>query len=106
MFSIILTIGFILSVIVFFTSQGVIAPKYEPVLDYKLSNNNKIFVITGLVASVFWIYVAANELVEILKSIGTILNISPSIMGLTVLAWGNSVGGIYPILTNIRFYLK
>lgn len=46
--------------------------------------------------SCLWINSLADELVTLLNSLGDILGIPKAILGLTVLAWGNSVGGRRP----------
>jgi len=54
------------------------------------------FSLMGLafVTSIAWISIFANELLGCLNAIGMIMGISPTILGVTVLAWGNSVGDL------------
>jgi len=48
--------------------------------------------LVAFVMSVFWISTMAGELLNCLAAVGTIMDLPPAILGLTVLKWGNSVG--------------
>jgi sodium/potassium/calcium exchanger 6 len=54
-----------------------------------------LFSYIGFLISVLWIYSLAQEVVDLIRAIGFMFNLSDAILGLTVLAWGNSLGGIY-----------
>lgn len=51
-------------------------------------------ILVAFVMSVFWISTAAGELLNCLAALGALLDLPPSLLGLTVLAWGNSVGDL------------
>ncbi|KAJ0243744.1 Cation/calcium exchanger 2 [Hirschfeldia incana] len=60
------------------------------------------WLVGGFVMSMTWSYISAQELVALLTSLGYIFGVSPSILGLTVLAWGNSIGDL---ITNVTMAL-
>ncbi|NXB73007.1 NCLX protein, partial [Donacobius atricapilla] len=71
-----------LALIIFITTSNEEPPKYHCV-----------FAFLGFLASAMWINAAAMELVNILRTLGIIFQLSNTVLGLTLLAWGNSIGG-------------
>mmetsp|Transcript_1812 Transcript_1812/g.5275 ORF Transcript_1812/g.5275 Transcript_1812/m.5275 type:complete len:206 (+) Transcript_1812:233-850(+) len=53
-----------------------------------------VFLGMSFVSSIAWISMLAQELLSCLSTLGHIMGLSPAIMGVTVLAWGNSVGDL------------
>lgn len=56
----------------------------------------------GFVVAISWIACIATEVVSLLKTLGVILNISDSLLGLTVFAVGNSLGDLVADITVAR----
>ncbi|KAH3744131.1 solute carrier family 24 [Pelomyxa schiedti] len=74
----------ILGIVVFLTTRrrSILPTPYRIVL-----------VMYSFAVSIIWIYAIADEAVWLLKCIGLEVHISEAILGLTVLSWGNSLGG-------------
>ncbi|XP_030847916.1 mitochondrial sodium/calcium exchanger protein [Strongylocentrotus purpuratus] len=79
----VLPISFLFAASVFLTSK----PKEQPVY-------HALFSYVGFVVAVLWIYSTVNEIVNILQMFGVEFSINDAILGLTVLAWGNSIGDL------------
>lgn len=64
----------------------------------------QVFAFLGFLSSAMWINAAATELVNILRTLGIIFELSNTVLGLTLLAWGNSIGGKGPVLSAFGAY--
>lgn len=53
----------------------------------------QLFALLGFVVSAVLISAAASEVVSLLHMLGVVLSLSNTVLGLTLLAWGNSIGG-------------
>ncbi|XP_014816688.1 PREDICTED: sodium/potassium/calcium exchanger 6, mitochondrial [Calidris pugnax] len=84
-------VGFALAFIIFITTSNEQPPKYHCV-----------FAFLGFLASAMWINAAATELVNVLRTLGIIFQLSNTVLGLTLLAWGNSIGDTFSNLTMAR----
>ncbi|XP_068095761.1 mitochondrial sodium/calcium exchanger protein [Hyperolius riggenbachi] len=89
--ALLLIIGTPLAVIVFFTTKNGQPPKYHC-----------LFSFLGFVASALSISAAATEVVNLLRTFGVIFRLSNTVLGLTLLAWGNSIGDFISDLTLAR----
>ncbi|KAJ3172006.1 hypothetical protein HDU88_006818 [Geranomyces variabilis] len=58
----------------------------------------RIMAVAGFIVAVTWVYIVASEAVAVLTAMASVLGISSTIMGMTLFAFGNSVGDL---MTNI-----
>ncbi|KAK0600798.1 hypothetical protein LWI29_018460 [Acer saccharum] len=94
-YGIALAFGITFGVLAYATTESSSPPKGKGCL--------LIWLVGGFIMSVIWTFITAQELVALLVSLGYIFGISPSILGLTVLAWGNSLGDL---ITNLTMALN
>ncbi|ELW63717.1 Sodium/potassium/calcium exchanger 6 [Tupaia chinensis] len=74
---------------------------------FSTSNNEPprlhwLFAFLGFLTSALWINAAATEVVNILRSLGVVFRLSNTVLGLTLLAWGNSIGDVFSDFTLAR----
>jgi sodium/potassium/calcium exchanger 6 len=62
-----------------------------------------VFLFFSFTMSILWIWLTANILIDLLDLFGILFKIPPILLGLTVLAWGNSVGDL---MTNLSIAKK
>ena len=89
--TLILIVSTIAAIIVACTSRNDHQPSYHCV-----------FAWIAFCVSVVWIYSLANEVVNLLQAFGVVIKLSDGILGLTFLAWGNSVGDAVSNVTMAR----
>lgn len=60
----------------------------------------QLFSLLGFIVSALWINTVASEVVGVLHLLGIVLHLSNTVLGLTLLAWGNSIGGTQTLVTS------
>ncbi|XP_049542633.1 putative sodium/calcium exchanger 7 [Anopheles darlingi] len=85
------TLGMSLMVIVFVTSRTDRCPPYH-----------KLFTVLSFLGCIQIIYLVAQEVVSVLETLGIVMKLSKSILGLSLLAWGNSVGDLFSNIALAR----
>ncbi|KYM77284.1 Sodium/potassium/calcium exchanger 6 [Atta colombica] len=78
-----LVVGSIIGVIVFLTTHVDRVPKFHT-----------IFAFIGFLAAMLTVYLVAREVMAVLQCIGYSCSISDAMLGITFLAWGNSIGDL------------
>lgn len=81
---IVLLISSGLAITIFVTSRWDRAP---------VPYHRPFFAILGFLTSIVWIYAIAHELVNSLEALGIVWEISEAILGITVMAFANSISG-------------
>ncbi|KAF4094341.1 hypothetical protein AMELA_G00012160 [Ameiurus melas] len=61
-----------------------------------------LFALLGFIVSALWINTVASEVVSVLHLLGIVLRLSNTVLGLTLLAWGNSIGDCFADITIAR----
>ncbi|XP_018087759.1 solute carrier family 8 (sodium/lithium/calcium exchanger), member B1 S homeolog isoform X1 [Xenopus laevis] len=89
--AVLLIIGTFSAAVVFLTTTNGEPPKYHC-----------LFSFLGFVASALWISATATEVVNLLRTFGVIFRLSNTVLGLTLLAWGNSIGDFVSDITLAR----
>lgn len=82
-----------ISLVIIFTSTSETPPFYYNAYSSYL----------GFVVAITWIYTISSEVINLLRAMGIAFNLSNEIMGLTILAWGNSM---LDFITNISIARK
>ncbi|XP_053673285.1 mitochondrial sodium/calcium exchanger protein-like [Anopheles nili] len=71
-------------IVIFYTSRTDRCPQFH-----------RCFTILSFLGCVQAIYIIAQEVVSVLETLGLVLKLSKSILGLSMLAWGNSIGDLF-----------
>lgn len=74
--------------VLFYTSRTDRPPRYH-----------LLYALLAFVGSILVIYIVAQEVVCLLVTLGLVLKLSKSMLGLSVLAWGNSIGDLFSNIT-------
>ncbi|XP_077861504.1 mitochondrial sodium/calcium exchanger protein-like [Saccoglossus kowalevskii] len=92
-------VGTLLALIVFVTSTNHVPPCYQWFFQ---GTGQEVFAYIGFFVGVIWIYVIANELINILMTIGIIFSLSDDVIGILLLTVGNSIADLFTNIANAK----
>lgn len=84
LYALVLVISCGLAIVIFFTSRNDRPPRYH-----------HVYAIGSFIGSIVVIYTVAQEVVSVLNALGIISDLTDSMLGLSILAWGNSIGDLF-----------
>ena len=82
LFYILLGVGVVLGIIIYYTTKQQHAPRRFIIF----------YAFFAFLMSLVWIWFIANVLIDVLSLLGVVFSLKPAFLGVTVLAWGNSIG--------------
>ena len=85
-------VGFAFAYLVAKHTRDLVPPTWGFGFNFPLGS--ALLALVGFVSAAAWVNLLAGELVALLALLGAIFEIQSDVMGLTVLAWGNSVGDL------------
>ncbi|EFP09334.1 CRE-NCX-7 protein [Caenorhabditis remanei] len=92
--------------LIFFTELGV-QPKYYKVIIQFLIHSvtfllQEIYSYAGFIMSIAWIYLISSEVVNVVTMLGVVSRVSHEVLGLTILAWSNSIGDLIADVSVVK----
>ena len=54
-----------------------------------------VFQLLSFLMSIMWIQILCSIIVDVLKLFGVITGFSPSLLGITIISWGNTLGDLF-----------
>ena len=79
--------------------QGAVSRNGGSIVDSVYHN---VFAVLGFILSVPWIYFFVSQLNDLIKLFGMMFGLSDNFLGLTLLAWGNSIGDMVSNVTMAK----
>lgn len=89
--AIVCIVSLVLAIIIYYTSEVYTQPSYH-----------NYFAIGSFIGSILVITMVASEIVALLETFGIVMTLSHSMLGMTALAWGNSIGDLIANVTLAR----
>jgi len=89
MWGLVLVISFFVAVVIFLTLDFQVTPNLSMKDIYTL-----FYVVVAFGMSIIWIFLLADEMISLLRTLGIIIGVSEAVLGLVILGMTNSLGDL------------